>query len=435
MRCPRCSSRRRCAPSCSSRCTRDGRAKIAPTTMIQILSAASGALVPRRMGRQVPCAGRNGHAAVPPHLGDGAPADLRVLVDRHRALRAAHGETTLRADYRRRHRGRSSGRPACRSEWPPLSGAPAMLLVLGAVQLLTVWLFSRFAASTPHAVERQHRDAAPSGPKTRSGLRVIAAAPHLRHLAALVLLGSTSAALLDYLFKARAVEAIGTGDQLLRFFALYYAAISLLTFTLQIVSSRTVLERFGLALTTSTPSIALLAGSIGGLVTPGFGSLVMARAGESIFRGSWFRAGYELFYTPIPAGGETRRQVDRRRQRRSARRCRWRRSRSAGRAVRSRLAIVCNPVDGDCELGRRDFRRKPAESLVRADAWHQPGAAGARSWSSRHRRTTDAPHAPQSAERETAVVGHAGRRGGRCAGPARGQPRALDSGAFEGGRA
>ena len=27
----------------------------------------------------------------------------------------------------------------------------------------------------------------------------------------------------------------------------------------------------------------------------------MARAGESIFRGSWFRTGYELFYTPIPA--------------------------------------------------------------------------------------------------------------------------------------
>ena len=117
----------------------------------------------------------------------------------------------------------------------------------------------------------------------------------------LVLLGSTSTTLLDYLFKVKAVEAIGTGDRLLRFFALYYAAISLLTFVLQVVSSRAVLERFGLGLTTSTPSIALLAGSIGGLVTPGFGSLAIARAGESIFRGSWFRTGYELFYTPIPA--------------------------------------------------------------------------------------------------------------------------------------
>jgi hypothetical protein len=118
---------------------------------------------------------------------------------------------------------------------------------------------------------------------------------------ALVLLSSTSATLLDYLFKAKAVEAIGTGDRLLRFFALYYAAISLLTFVLQMLSSRAVLARFGLGLTTSTPSIALLAGSVAGLVIPGFGSLAIARAGESIFRGSWFRAGYELFYTPIPA--------------------------------------------------------------------------------------------------------------------------------------
>ena len=180
-------------------------------------------------------------------------------------------------------------------------GAPAMLLVLGALQLLTVWLFAQFAARTQPFAERQQLDPAPQASKARSGLRVIREAPYLRHLVALVLLGSTSAALLDYLFKMKAVEAVGTGDQLLRFFALYYAAISVLTFALQVMSSRAVLERFGLGLTTSTPSIALLAGSIGGLLVPGFGSFAMARAGESIFRGSWFRAGYELFYTPIPA--------------------------------------------------------------------------------------------------------------------------------------
>jgi hypothetical protein len=118
---------------------------------------------------------------------------------------------------------------------------------------------------------------------------------------ALVLLGTTSAALLDYLFKAKAVETFGPGDGLLRFFALYYAVTSLIAFLLQTLGSRPVLERFGLALTTSTPSIALLAGSIGGLIAPGFGSLVVARGGESIFRGSWFRSGYELFFTPLPA--------------------------------------------------------------------------------------------------------------------------------------
>ena len=115
------------------------------------------------------------------------------------------------------------------------------------------------------------------------------------------MLGTTSVALVDYVFKARAVETFGRGENLLRFFAIYYAATSLATFVLQTASSRFVLERFGLALTTSTPSFALFAGSLGGLLAPGFPSMMVARAGESVFRGSLFRSGYELFYTPIPA--------------------------------------------------------------------------------------------------------------------------------------
>jgi hypothetical protein len=47
--------------------------------------------------------------------------------------------------------------------------------------------------------------------------------------------------------------------------------------------------------------VALLLGSLSGLIAPGFSTLLAARGGESIFRSSWFRAGYELFYTPIPA--------------------------------------------------------------------------------------------------------------------------------------
>ena len=137
--------------------------------------------------------------------------------------------------------------------------------------------------------------------RPRSGLRVIAEAPHLHHLAALVLLGTTSAALLEYLFKAKAVETFGPGDRLLRFFALYYAASEPHHVHPPDVVEPHRARAVRAGLTTSTPSIALLAGSIGSLLAPGFGSLLVARGAESIFRGSWFRAGYELFYTPIPA--------------------------------------------------------------------------------------------------------------------------------------
>jgi ATP:ADP antiporter, AAA family len=181
-----------------------------------------------------------------------------------------------------------------------LWGAPDMLLFLGVLHVLTAGLVRLVAAPPPgQPIPPESVDDTPV--LSRSGLRVIADAPHLQHLAALVLFGTTSAALLEYLFKARVVQTFGPGDNLLRFFALYYAATSVVTFVLQSMSSRAVLEKFGLGVTSSSPSIALLAGSIGGLIAPGFTSLLVARSAESIFRGSWFRTGYELFYTPIPA--------------------------------------------------------------------------------------------------------------------------------------
>jgi hypothetical protein len=184
-----------------------------------------------------------------------------------------------------------------------LLGAAAMLPVLGAFHFISAWQVRRLATESDGvpsaaAVETFRN---PTHPPTRSGLRVIAEAPYLRYLALLVLLGTTGAALLDYLFKVRAVETFGRGDNLLRFFAAYYAATSLITFVVQMLASRFMLERFGLASTASTPSAALLAGGIGGLVAPAFGTIAVARGAESVFRGSLFRAGYELFYTPIPA--------------------------------------------------------------------------------------------------------------------------------------
>jgi hypothetical protein len=186
-------------------------------------------------------------------------------------------------------------------------GVPAMLLILAAFQVIAAVLVARLAGIIVR------REAAPmsmpaaaaavqSARAHRSGLRVIAEAPHLRRIVALVVLGTTGAALAEYLFKAKAVETFGPGDHLLRFFAIYYAATSVLTFVIQVLSSRSVLQRFGVALTTSAPSIALLAGGVATVAAPGLGGVLVARAGEAIFRGSWFRAGYELLFTPLPPG-------------------------------------------------------------------------------------------------------------------------------------
>jgi len=195
-----------------------------------------------------------------------------------------------------------------------VGGGPAMILVLATFQFAAAWLVRGVALGSAPAATPRDCDPWPGSaddcaavlddtrPTMRGGLRLIAETPALRNLAALVLLGTTSAAVVDYVFKARAVDTYGPGDRLLQFFAIYYAATSVLSLLLQTLSSRTVLARFGLALTTSTPSLALVVGSLASLLDPGFGSLLAARGGETVFRSSWFRAGYELFYTPMPIG-------------------------------------------------------------------------------------------------------------------------------------
>jgi hypothetical protein len=174
-------------------------------------------------------------------------------------------------------------------------GAPALLPFLALLQ------FACVALVRPLALKLEPAPIVTEPAPERSGLRVVAESPHLRQLACVVLLGTASAALLDYLFKAQATETFGRGDHLLRFFAVYYAATSVLTFVVQVSSARIILERFGIALSAGAPSLALFAGTLINLVLPGFASLTVARSAEAVFRGSLFRTGYELFYTPMRA--------------------------------------------------------------------------------------------------------------------------------------
>jgi hypothetical protein len=129
-------------------------------------------------------------------------------------------------------------------------------------------------------------------------------APHrsalLQTLGAIVLLGSLGAALLDYVFKFYATAGLGRGSELLRFFALFYAAVAVSSFILQAVAAKPILEKFGLGKTIRSLPATLAGGSFLTLVAPGLILAVLARAAEAAVRGSLFRAGYETAYTPVP---------------------------------------------------------------------------------------------------------------------------------------
>jgi hypothetical protein len=184
-----------------------------------------------------------------------------------------------------------------------LYGITAMLPLLAVVNIICAWQVRQLAMSVHRRPMREGLDSAPelAAQSPASGLRVLAHTAYLRNLAAIVMLGTAAATLADYAFKVQAVGVLGRGDELLRFFAIYYAATSLLSFVVQSVIGAAALQQMGLALTTSTPSLALLVGSIGAMFAPGLQGALVARGAESVFRGSLFRTGYEIFYTPVPS--------------------------------------------------------------------------------------------------------------------------------------
>lgn len=165
----------------------------------------------------------------------------------------------------------------------------AVLLFMAAVQLITGVLLlglPRSSAARPTRVRVRARD-------------IFRRSSYLRNLSYLVVLGTFSAALLDYLLKSQARATLGPGDALLRFFAMFHTGTAVLSFVLQTAATPKFLNRFGVGATVSTLPAAVTGSGVLALFTGGFPMIVLARGLEAVVRGSLFRAGYELFYTPM----------------------------------------------------------------------------------------------------------------------------------------
>jgi hypothetical protein len=109
-----------------------------------------------------------------------------------------------------------------------------------------------------------------------------------------------SAASLDYLYRVGAVARFGQGQALVRFFSLFNAITSGATFLLQAGLSPLWLRRFGPGGTVATLPVAVAGASAAAVFLPGAIPVIVSRSLEQMLRGSLFRAGYELFYTPMP---------------------------------------------------------------------------------------------------------------------------------------
>jgi AAA family ATP:ADP antiporter len=177
-----------------------------------------------------------------------------------------------------------------------LAGVDALLVLLALLHLATSVALRRVPPPVAQA-------GAPAEPEKmwEAARAAFRQAPFLLNLAVLVLLGTVSAALLDYLFKSGASAAYGKGPQLTRYFALFYTGGQVLTFAAQTFLTPIALRRLGLGRTMQWHSTAVGFGAVASMIFPPFIMAPVARLLELIFRGSFLRSSYELFFTPTPA--------------------------------------------------------------------------------------------------------------------------------------
>jgi ATP/ADP translocase len=123
--------------------------------------------------------------------------------------------------------------------------------------------------------------------------------PLLGNLAVVIALAAMLAALVDYLLKADAVDYFGKGPQLVRFFGLFYAGTALTAVVVQASLGRFVLGRLGLGGSVASHPVVVGAASVLGFVLPTPWRGILPRGLDVVVRGSTFRAGYELLYTPL----------------------------------------------------------------------------------------------------------------------------------------
>jgi hypothetical protein len=124
--------------------------------------------------------------------------------------------------------------------------------------------------------------------------------PYLRNMAALLVLIAIMAALLDFALKAEAASAFSSREELVSFFASFYAVAGVVGFLLQSMLGPRVLERFGIGFALATLPVVVMTGGIAGSLAARLSTAALLRGAHAVLGNSLFRASFELLYAPLP---------------------------------------------------------------------------------------------------------------------------------------
>lgn len=175
-----------------------------------------------------------------------------------------------------------------------------VLPIIALLQFVCAALLPRLgSAQAPTAAVSLRALLGRRGHDGETGFAVLRRAPYVRNLALIVLLGNVAATLVDFLFKARAAESYPDSADLVRFFAIFYTAVSLLTLAVQAGMTRRLLENIGLGNTMAARPALVTVGGLIAMPWLGILDLGILRGLEAVAQSSFFRSGYELLFNPV----------------------------------------------------------------------------------------------------------------------------------------
>ncbi len=180
----------------------------------------------------------------------------------------------------------------------PAGGTVNMLLVLAALILIAAGIVT--AANTMVRHPGLTRRGRPASHRFGDTMAEILRSPYLRLIAALIFLVAISTQWIDFQLKVVAGLRYGNDtDAVTRFFGTFNFLLGAFSFVVQLLVTRRLLRRFGVAVTVLVLPLALGAGSALIVLVPGFITVVLTGALDQGFRFSVDKATYELLYLPI----------------------------------------------------------------------------------------------------------------------------------------
>jgi len=124
---------------------------------------------------------------------------------------------------------------------------------------------------------------------------------YIHVLSAFVALTALGSSVIDFAFKARAMERYGSAEELVQFFGLFYTGTSLVALIIQALVTPRLLEREGLDVALAALPVSVAASGLGALLFPGLVTQGVLKGVDGSLSNSLYRSAYEPLYTPLPA--------------------------------------------------------------------------------------------------------------------------------------